>query len=274
MLKSIIVAHDNSELAREGFAYALMLARAASVPVVGLRVIEPVTDLPVMPDPAAGIVGVLAEPWDRQRFIEEDREQAQRDLSELTRFASEAEVEFHPRIMEGPLVDSLRQAADPTDLLVVGMKGRFAAQGFGSCTQELVTHGPCPVMVVSGPLREFNRFLAVHDGSAPSRRAIEWARAAAEHADWPLSIAAVATDELSLDESLAQAQELAPDASVVHWGPEDVSEAEQIEQTIEHTRTALLVLGGYHHSWLHRLFFGSTTGHVLAHAEAPVVLVH
>jgi len=275
MLKGIIVAHDNSELAREGFAYALMLAKALGVPVIGLRVIEPVTDLPVMPDPAAGIVGVLAEPWDRQRFIEQDREQAQQDLSELAEFARQAGVEFHPKVIEGPLLDSLRQAADPTDLLIVGMKGRFAPAGLGTSTRTLVVDGPCPVMVVSGPLREFNRFLVAFDASAQSRRAVPWAVDAAEMARWPLTIAALEGDQISLDDSLQLAQELAPDATVIHWGEPGETEAEQIEHTIEHTRTALLVMGAYRHSRIHQfLFGGSTTARVLSRAQAPVVLVH
>ena len=41
MIKRIIIAYDGSDLAREAFAFGVMIAEAANVEVVGMHAIEP-----------------------------------------------------------------------------------------------------------------------------------------------------------------------------------------------------------------------------------------
>ena len=53
-------------------------------------------------------------------------------------------------VVEGHPVRALLDAAGDADLLVVGSRGRgeFAGMLLGSVAQQVVAHGPCPVLVV------------------------------------------------------------------------------------------------------------------------------
>lgn len=274
MLKSIIVAHDASEPAAEAFAYALKIAGQARVPVEVVRAIEPMAIPPALPDPVAGVTVPVVDVDELTDLTRADRDSAEKDLNELHAFARSAGIQASTTIREGALIEVLRELADPTDLIAVGMTGRFSRAGIGSSTKELVTHGPCPVLVAGGAMRDLARVLCVYDGSGASRRAVAWGADLARQAGWPLNILAVSSNELSLDDALDQAQALAADAQVIHFGPEDQTKAHQIETTAAHARTALLVMGAYADSWIHQLIFGDPAAQVLKHIDAPVVLVH
>lgn len=274
MVKRIIVAYDGSGLAREAFAYAIRLAQVSDLPIVALRAIEPAVVPPVLPDPAIGVGDVLVDPWAAQEAMKAERQRAMTELPELSNFARKAGVAFQPKVVESPLLDALRELADPTDLIAVGLKGRFAGNRLGSAAATLVQKGPCPVLFASGPLRDLSRVLCVFDATGPSLHAMKWAKELSEQTGWPLTVLAVTTSSLPLDESLERAQKLAPEAQVIHYGPEGQSEAEQIETACEHTRTALVVMGSAKESWAHRLLFGSTSLSVMSAVKSPVVLVH
>ncbi len=277
MIKRIIVAYDGSDLAREAFAYAVQIAEAAGVEVFGLHAIEP-TPAPIMiADPIVGfdptpiVTRIETEADRRAKALE--RKEAERDFADLQQYCEKRNVVFRSAIEDGPLLDRLLNDADPTDLIAVGAAGRFARHGLGSFTKEIVKNGPCPLLIVSGPLRQVGRILTAYDGSGASERAVAWAIAAAAQTSWPLTVLAVSTKKLSLDDALAKAQELAPRAQVVHEGPENQSKTQQIERIADHAKHAMLAFGAYTDSWLHQLFFGGTTGKVLAEVQAPVVLV-
>lgn len=273
MVKRIIVAYDGSELGREAFAYGLVLAQRTGAPVVGFRAIEPAAAAGVVPDPAIGVGDVLIDPRVIEEALEAERARAAREMPELAGFARQAGVAYSVQVVEGSLVEGLREFADPTDLVCVGLKGRFAANRIGSSALALVNKGPCPVLFASGPMRDIGRVLCAFDGSGASRRAVEWSRDLAPRANWPLTVLAVAGKDMTLEEALAEGQRLAPEAMVVHYGPEGKGEAAQVEEAARHASAALVVMGSTPDSWLRRLFFGSAALHVLATVKAPVVLM-
>jgi len=277
MIKSILVAYDGSEQSREAFAYSIMLAENADADVIGLYAVEPspppiaVADPVVGFDPAFIIAAEDQDPEEKKK----ERERAQKSLDELRSFAVDAGVEYKSVIQDGRLIDVVVDRADPTDLIAIGAKGRFARAGIGSTTKALASRGPCPVLVVAGELRAVNRVLSVYDGSSQSKRAVKWGAELSEQTKWPLTCLAVSSSQLPLDDALEQAQKLAPDAQVVHYGPEDhESETEQIKTAASHATHAVIVMGAYPDSWLHQLFFGGPTSNVLRKVDAPIVLVH
>ncbi len=278
MIKRIIVAYDGSELAREAFAYAVMLAEAAKVEIFGMHALEPAPPVVMPADPVSGIdpnpilMQVAAADEAEQKA---EREKAEKSLEELGEYCAKRSVPYSSVVAAGWLIEALVDLADPEDLIAVGMKGRFARAGIGSSTKALVRESPCPVVVATGPLHPVNRVLGVFDGSGGSKRAVAWSKDAARQTGWPLSVLAVSGRGLTLEESLEKAQAMAPDAQVIHYGPEGQSEAAQIEAAASHASMALLVMGAYPDTWLHQLFFGGgTTGQVLRKVNAPVALVH
>ncbi len=268
----IIVAYDASDLARAAFAHAIELAKASGSEITVLRVLE--TQIaPPLPDPTVGMVMGAPPPATIGPTIEQQREQAARELPEAVEFARKAGVTCHPEIVEGELIDEIARLAGPNDLIAVGAKGRFADARIGSSTTALIGEAPCPVLVGTGPLRDLSRVLCVFDGAERSRFALDWSKHLSEQTGWPLTVLAVTRMGDQLAGVLQKAQDAAPEAMVVHYGPEEESEAKQIETAAEHANAALLVMGAFPDSWLHRLFFGGTTDHVISHVQAPVVLV-
>jgi nucleotide-binding universal stress UspA family protein len=278
VLARIIVAYDGSALAREAFALSLTIAAAApagEVAVLAVRAIEPT---PLAPLAGAGIavdpyMGLPAPVIPSVEEIEAERAAARRGLDELAAEAAGRGVRFESRVMDGTLSEVLAELSAPNDLIAVGQFGRFRRSGFGSAMRELVEHGPCPLLVVSGAVGAMNRVIAAFDGSGEGKRAVQWACELAEQTSWPLSVLAVSGPDLAVGDAVARAEALAPGAHVVHFGSDARSEAEQIEAAAGHSRQALLVIGAYADSWLHQFFFGGTTGHVLRNVQAPVVLI-
>lgn len=273
MIERVLVAFDGSELAREAFAYAAMLAEPAGLEIFGVHVLEPDPPLMVAGDPALIDPTPIIEQNRRER--DSQRRWAQREFAEMAALCAGRGVIFNSGVESGALLDSLVDIATARDLIAVGRKGRFSRSGIGSTTSALLHSAPCPVMVVSGPMRPINRVLAVSDGTSASKRAVAEADDLAAAAGWPLTILAAAGAQQDLAAALDAAQRLAPDAQVISLSEEEQSdEARLIEHAAGSDTYALLFMPAYAESWFHRLIFGSTTERVLSRLGSPVVLVH
>lgn len=274
----IIVAFDGSDLAREAFAYSVMLAQATGDSILALHVIEPVPP-PIIAESMAGIDAAPALVEFDEAARQDDQaesERFQKEFIELEALCRSRAVPFESQIDSGLLIPILVEHAGAEDMIAIGMKGRFAHAGFGSSAKSLIRKSPCDVLVASGPLRPVNRVLSVYDGSSVSKRAVAKAKNLAAKTNWPLTILAAESEHATLDEALTRAQELAEEAQVVSYGAEGKSEARQIAEAASHAGYAVIVMGAYPDSWLHQLFFGfgGTTAHVLSTVNAPVILVH
>lgn len=276
MVKRFLVAYDGSPLSREAFAYAAMLAKKVGGAVHTVHVLEPSIDAALLADPTIMadpmMPPVILSPADLPDEAEE-RKKAASMLEELEDMCDDMEISCTSSVERGTLHDVLISQALATDVIAVGLKGRFRRSGVGSTTRALVTTAPCPVLVVSGPLSPINRVLTPYDGTVPSTRATMFARDLAKQAGWPLSILAVPRDDLTLEEAIDWSQQLAKDAQVMTLSRALGSEAELIERTAGADPYALLVMGAYADSWFRDLIAGSTTSHVLSHLKAPMILV-
>ncbi len=275
MLKRIVVAFDGSELSREAFAYSELMAEAGDIDLEIVHLLEPIAP-PVVGEPLAGVdvnPVLVADTAQAERDLVEERAWAEQELRSIKQFCESRGRSCATTIEEGRLSHWLTRNTEPRDLIALGAKGRFKRSGFGSSTRALVKSAPCPVMVVACGLKPVNRILAIYDGTEVSERAGVMARELAGQCGWPLSILAVTSKKLSIDDSLERAQMLSAEAQVISFGAVGASEAEQIEEAADHARHALVVIGAYPDSVFHQLFFGGTTGHVISHVDAPVILV-
>lgn len=273
MPKRILVAYDGSHDAREAFAYALILAKETGAAIVGVHAMEPGVPPAVLADPMVGYdVGPALAMQHEQ--IEAERAVAKKGLAELSEECDRRAIAFSQVMTAGRLLDVLTDEANATDIIAVGRKGRFKRSGFGSSTRSLIEHAPCPVLIVSGPMRPLVRVLAVFDNSSESKRAVAFAESLAAGTNWTLSILAVAGHGHSLDETLERARSMTQGAEIMAFSEEEQrDEGRLIEYAATTNGYSLLVMGAYADSWLHRLFFGGTTEHVLESVGAPVILV-
>jgi nucleotide-binding universal stress UspA family protein len=274
--RRIIVGIDGSDLSRAAFAFSAMIAEAAGLELHAIHVLESVhgdgTCLPW--DPAvierhAALLGVRLHDGPNAR--DGGLALARTTLEECKTYCEVRSINFSSCFMFGPLIDRLLQAQD-TDMLAVG-RGRFAHAGYGSTTRRLMPHAPCPVLIASGALRPINRIIGAYDGSPGSARALTVCQILAEQTGWPLTVLAVA-GRMSLSETLQAAQNSAPKAQVIASGPEGRDEARQIELTSFHAPFSLIVAPAYSDSLVNQTIGGGMTGHLLAHLDAPLLLVH
>jgi nucleotide-binding universal stress UspA family protein len=145
--RRIAVATDGSETASEAVALAIDLAKryAADLLVVAVAPLPPVFSTPNEPlVPAA----VPESPVPQYRELV-DAAIADARAAGVTSVSGVCE--------EGVVVDEVlaQVRAHGSDLLVVGSRGLSAAKRLvlGSVSSALVTHAPCPVLVVRPPTK-------------------------------------------------------------------------------------------------------------------------
>jgi len=271
MFNRILLAYDASDLAEHAFSVSLDVAAAAGMSIFAVHAIEPAPP-PIVGDPVAGFDPAPIT-FNTAEEVREERARFEERMQALAAAAEARGVGFESHIDTGRVIDTVVNMAGARDIICVGRKGRFARAGLGSSTRRLVSCAPCPVLIVSGESRLVHRVVGVFDGSSPSKRALAAAQDLAGQAQWTLGVLGVAAGGAS-EEAMARAHDLAPDAEIITLAENEYDEAALIEHAVTDAGHALLVMGAYPESWLHRLFFGDATAHVLERVGAPVLLVH
>lgn len=138
MTARIVVGIDGSQSSHAALETALREARCLDATVEAVLAHQ--THLPsygigpmVIPMPSSGELQAAAE----------------RSLAEVVA-AHPTDVRVEQIVVDGPAARSLLDVAEGADLLVVGSRGRggFVGLLLGSTSQHVVTHAPCPVLVV------------------------------------------------------------------------------------------------------------------------------
>ena len=139
-LKKVVVGVDGSEHSLRALGWAARQAAAMNVP---LEVIT-VWTFPEEPAPLGIEVHV---PWQDELMAE-----ARAKLNEIIDgvIPDEDRPLLTAKVIRGRPAKELLAASEEDDLLVVGSRGRGAAEGllFGSVCDRCVRHARCPVVVV------------------------------------------------------------------------------------------------------------------------------
>ena len=140
----IVVGVDGSEGSRAALRWALRQADGQDATV------EAVT---VFSCPAPGALLAMEAMPIPQVNVDELRREAE-ELLGTTVAQVQEEVDVHPEVveavLEGPVARRLIERADGADLLVVGSRGLGGFRGLllGSVGHQVVSHAPCPVVVL------------------------------------------------------------------------------------------------------------------------------
>jgi nucleotide-binding universal stress UspA family protein len=144
----LVVPLDGSDLAEAALPVAAAYARRLRVPVHLLRAVDmaallpplspgPVPEFPVTPDLYDQIYGdVQAE--------------AERSLAGAAAQLEQAGATVTKRVLVGPVVPSIADAAEPGDLLILTSHGRGGVERWllGSVAERLIRTSPTPVILV------------------------------------------------------------------------------------------------------------------------------
>jgi nucleotide-binding universal stress UspA family protein len=144
---TIVVGVDGSESSRQALLWAAEEARIRDARVVAVHVW---TFVPPTPIGEPGMIPMPPGDYAGQLEAEQRAAQAELDAALATAFPEEADVPIEPKLVEGDAGEQLAAEAEGADLLVVGSRGRsgIASVILGSVSSHLVSHAPCPVVVV------------------------------------------------------------------------------------------------------------------------------
>lgn len=139
MFKNILVAVDGSEHALQAARVASQLARAMHSTT--LRIV-------VVYDP---IPSWLGEP-NFQSAISARLDESHDLLRKATEAIGDVPADIQSEILEGNPAEAIIEVAKthPTELIVMGSRGlgQLAGLVLGSTSQKVVSHAPCPVLIV------------------------------------------------------------------------------------------------------------------------------
>ena len=139
MFDVILLAVDGSEHGQHAASLAGDLARAVNArELLVVVAFEPVP-------------GYLGEPWLTQAISA--RETEEREILEKAQAAvGSISADIHTETVEGTIAEAILEMANARhcDVIVMGSRGFGRIEGavLGSNTQEVISHAPCPVLIV------------------------------------------------------------------------------------------------------------------------------
>lgn len=139
MFDVILLAVDGSEHAQHAAKLAGDLARAVNARELLIVVaFEP-------------IPGYLGEPW-LSKAISDREAQAQRILQSAQETVGNSPAKINTEMIEGTIAEAILDIANTRkcDVVVMGSRGFGRIEGavLGSNSQKVVSHAPCPVLIV------------------------------------------------------------------------------------------------------------------------------
>jgi nucleotide-binding universal stress UspA family protein len=205
-------------------------------------------------------------------------------------------LEIEIQVTAGGPVSTIVDGAKDSDLVVVGSHGcgSFAALVIGSVARSVAHRAPCPVVLVPNkPLRPtVNTIIVGTDGSPASDAAMDWADQEAKLWDaqltvahacyYPYAVGHVATRSAAalmevdammlLTEAGRRLDARHGDNSEV---PTELLTGAPATALVEAAANRdLLVIGAHGRGAFKAAVLGSTSNHVIHHAQGPVAMVH
>jgi len=139
MFDRIVLAVDGSEHAAHAAKVAAALAHCMKP--AELRIV-------IAYDP---IPSYLGEP-NLQIAIDARLDEAKKILDETVRLVGNSEIDVHTEVLEGNPAEAIIEVAKTrhSNIIVMGSRGlgRLAGLLLGSTSQKVVSHAPCPVLIV------------------------------------------------------------------------------------------------------------------------------
>ena len=286
-LENILCPVDLSDASRRSLDYGLALARRHDAAVRVVQVID-----------SGAWTGARSEAL--FELSEEARASLVEKLDWWVARAIDGQVAPEVRLLEGPAVSGILEEAKAmsADLIVMGThgKGGFERLALGSTTEKVLRKASCPVLVVPAGDGQAGRAGAIHrvvcatDFSAPSARALDYARLLAGPVraplslltviDWPFGESSGNDPVTRLRESLEQqaADELNALATHGDGPPAEIvvrrgKPAREILAFARECPADLIVMGVSGRGAVDLALLGSTAHQVVREAVCPVLTV-
>ncbi len=185
-------------------------------------------------------------------------------------------VEVTARLRLGDLVETLRDAEDEADLVIIGKRGEdadFAALHLGSNMERVVRASTKPILVASRAFQPVKKLLVAFDGGPSALKAVNHIARSELFAGLAIHLLTVGAETTEAKRAIEGAAALLKGAG--YGVTTEIAEG-QPEHLIAVRAEAhdfdLLIMGAYGHSRIRSLLIGSTTTAMIRACKVPVLL--
>ncbi len=283
MIRSILIALAESPYDASAKNCAFWLARKEGSHVHALSVIDIAAfEVPVLGGPDSFMPSVMTPPLsENQSLMNELMSNAKERLDVFDAQCRSRNIQSSTEVRTGIPGEAISRTAVAHDIVIVSRTGYSrianAQETIDSWIAPVVRGSVRPVLVAGAEFQEgseIRNIMVAFDGSSHSARALLPAAELAARPGVECRLVTVAQSEETGNEVLAPAE-----AFLFHHGvrpkkqvligskPSDV-----ICELVASGGVDILVMGAYGHSPIREVLFGSTTGRILAHSAANVVL--
>ncbi|MEC4671562.1 MAG: universal stress protein [Nitrospirota bacterium] len=284
----VLLAVDGSEQAHQAAESVSCLASVKNLIVVH------VIDLPRLAYPMLG--PDIAQ--DLAMTVEQAiREEGGRVLKRAMSHLSYHTAPVSKRLEDGTPAEVILSIAqeDQVDVIIAGARGRVHAKGLalGSVSHRVLTHAPCPVMIIKSPLRELRKILLPVQGPADAERAKQFFAKHPFHGNVEITVftvvpipraiwrPGVSAPEAKIRHALESAEQfndgVVADLTATHYQVTGLvgmgAPADTIMEQADTMKPDLILMGTHNPSAVSRFLMGSVSHTVLHHATCPVLLV-
>lgn len=277
MLRSILLALDDTPASLAAKRLALALAAQAHASVTGVVVVDP----EIVAPPEATPLGANAYKEHKDATLLQRAKGAASELARTFAYdAHEANVPSDSSVVTGDILASLTSASDVHDMIVAGVDTTFSdgASGKVSAVVERLLHkNPRPVIVCSREPQPGTRTLVAYDGSVPAMRAIQMFCCLGIRRDRDTLVVTIQDTEAGAAALSARGVEFMRDhgfsVSALPLTSKENPAAVLIEAAKTHN-AEMIVAGAYGHRGWREWLLGSTTTHLLEESPFPVFIHH
>ncbi len=283
----VLLAVDGSEHSHQAAEAVRKLSSVRSLTVLH------VIDLPRLSYPMLGPAVAKDFAMTVEQAIREEGEHVlKRTMSHLSYHAAPV----NKRLEEGTPAELILSVAqeEQTDLIIVGARGVGAVQELvlGSVSHRVLTHAPCPVLIINSPLQEVRNILLPVQGPEDIEGARQVLAKRPFHGQAKVTVftvvplprsilrAGVSAPEGKIKQALESAETFIdkvvgdlkkcpyPVAGLVGMG----APAEAILEQATETKPDLIMMGVHHPSAVFRFLLGSVSHSVLHRASCPLLM--
>lgn len=280
----VLACVDRSRFSDYVADYAAWAAKRMDAPLEFLHVLDRHPEV-ASGDDHSGAIGIDAQENLLEQLSAEDeartraaRESGRMFLNRLRERAMAAGAEsVDVRQRHGELAATVAEQESDVRLLVLGRRGEAAEvtqRDIGRNVERIVRALHQPILTVTDAFKEPRCIMVAFDGGIVTRRGIELIAASPLFRGLPIHLLMSGKEtsdgakQLEWAKTTLEAAGFTVTAALVPGDAETVIANTVCEQSID-----LLVMGGYTHSALHKLFFGSKTADLLRSSTVPTLLL-
>ena len=289
MIKSILIAVDDSKASQAALTCGIWLAKTIGAKVKGLYV-EDVTRLlewePVeLMGAAIGATSIvphvkptIEEVEIEKQFIEEYTRLEELFKTTCKNASLEESLTGSFLKKRGKVSELVYDEAKTVDLLVIGRRGQtYPTQSKepGPIAEFLLRNTTKPVLVVPPDAQLTGHMLIAYDGSKSAQRALAIGATLASLENFEVRVLSIADDIETADKPLTVAKQYLSSYNlktsyVVGFG--EAKPWKEILEQAKNFKAGMIVVGAFGDNKLLELLFGSTTKEVLMESTCPVLL--